>query len=156
MLSWGIWRMRHVFVEIYLNSLIFPSLFGDKPNSFMSQPSTYIFPFPFGLPFHSGRHTELSRISCAIQQVLISHLFIHRINSVYVLIPISQFLAPTLPSPWHLYIFVLCVCVSIYALQIRSYIFRYKVSQHLQVAQFCNLMVMCSPETTCRIKQPLN
>lgn len=75
MLSWGIWRIRHVFVEIYLNSLIFPSLFGDKPNSFMSQPSTYIFPFPFGLPFHSGRHTELSRISCAIQQGLISHLF---------------------------------------------------------------------------------
>ena len=168
MLSWGIWRMRHVFVEIYSNSLIFPSLFGDKSNSCslqycqfllyskMNQPSTYIFPFPFGLPSHSGHHIELSIEYPVLYSRSSLVIFLYIESIVYMCQ--SQF-PNSLHPPFHLlgiYIFVLCVCVSISALQIRSYIFRYKVSQHLQVAQFCNLTLIFSLQTTCRIKQPLN
>ena len=46
--------------------------------------------------------------------------FMHGINSVYMSIPISQFIPN--PTPWlpplHVHTFVLCICVSISALQI--------------------------------------
>ena len=35
----------------------------------------YTYPLPFGLPSHSGYHSELSRVSYAIQHALISYLF---------------------------------------------------------------------------------
>ena len=41
----------------------------------MNQPYIYIYPLPYGLPSHSGHHSALSRVPCAIQQVLISYLF---------------------------------------------------------------------------------
>lgn len=49
---------------------------------------------PFGPPPHSGHHSALSGAPCATGYVLVSY-FIHSINSVCVLIPVSQLL----PSP---------------------------------------------------------
>ena len=49
---------------------------------------------PSGPPPHSGHHSALSGAPCATRYVLISYL-IHSINSVCVLIPVSQLL----PSP---------------------------------------------------------
>ena len=42
------------------------------------QNESYIYiyiPSFFGFPFHAGQHSELSRVPCAIQYVLISYLF---------------------------------------------------------------------------------
>ena len=48
----------------------------------MNEPYIYLYPFPFELPSHSGHHSALSRLLCAIQYVLISIYFIHSINSI--------------------------------------------------------------------------
>ena len=45
--------------------------------------------------FHLGHHRASSRVPCAIQQILISYLFIPSINSVYMPIPTFQFIPPT-------------------------------------------------------------
>ena len=52
-------------------------------------------PLPFGLPSNSGHHRALSRVPCAVQYVLISHLFLW-VSSVYVSIPDFHFLSPSL------------------------------------------------------------
>ena len=58
--------------------------------------------------------------------------FIHSIKNVYVTIPLSQFRPP---PPLGVHTFVLYVCVSISAFQIRSSIpfFEYFKSNHLKV-----------------------
>ena len=48
----------------------------------------YLYHFFFGFPSHLGHHRALSRVPCAIQQVLIIY-FIHSINSANMSIPIS-------------------------------------------------------------------
>ena len=78
----------------------------------MNQLYVHIYPPPFfffffGFPSHLGHHRALSRVPCAIQSVLIIR-FIHGNNSVYRLIPISQFIPPSfLCSPPHA---TLCTC----------------------------------------------
>ena len=42
----------------------------------------FICPLFFGFPSHLGHYTALSRVSCAVQQGLISYLFIHSIISI--------------------------------------------------------------------------
>ena len=41
----------------------------------VNQLYVYIYPFFLGFPSHLGHHRVLSRVPCAIQQVLISYLF---------------------------------------------------------------------------------
>jgi len=94
-----------------------------------SESAIHIHLLPFGLPSHSGHQSALSRVLCARSLLTVSQIdgtcisfvicFIHSINSVYVSVPASQFLSP-LPFPLGVHAFVLCVCVSISALQIRS------------------------------------
>ena len=45
------------------------------PYSKMNQPYIYTYPLPFEFSSHSRHHSTLSRVPCAIQQVLISYLF---------------------------------------------------------------------------------
>ena len=73
----------------------------------MSPTYVHIYPLPFGLPFHSGHHSALSRVHCAIRRFSIIICFTHNMNSVYVSIPVSKFLPPPLFSTedemfeWH-------------------------------------------------------
>ena len=94
-LNWTDWMNTCDFLKInFIGILLFFNVvlvYTVKQNE---SANTYIYPFPFGLPSHSGHHSALSRVPCAIQHVLISY-FIHGINSVCVLIPVSQLL----PSP---------------------------------------------------------
>ena len=46
----------------------------------VSQSYIYIYPLPFGFPSLLGHHRALSRVSWAIQQVLISYLFYTQIT----------------------------------------------------------------------------
>ena len=71
-----------------------------------------------GFPSHLGHHRALSRVSCAMQSVLISYYFIRSVNSVYMSIPVAQFISPALSflASTHL----LSTSVSISALQVRS------------------------------------
>ena len=70
----------------------------------VNQLDVYIFPFPLGPPFHHtpqptslGHHRAQSWAPCAIRQVPIAVYFTH--GSVYMSIPISQFIPPSLPPP---------------------------------------------------------
>ena len=80
----------------------------------------YIYPLFFRFPSHLGHHRALSRVPCAIQQVLISYLFYTQ-QCIYVNpnLPIH----PTPPPPLGIHKFVLYICVSISALQISSSLF---------------------------------
>ena len=73
----------------------------------------------FGFPSHLGHHRTPRRVPWAKQQVLIHYLFYTQcINSVYMSVPISQFIPPFL-SILDVCTFILYICVSISALQIR-------------------------------------
>ena len=61
----------------------------------VNQLCVYIYPLSFQFPSHLGHHRASSRVPYAIQQILISYLFIHSINSVYMSIPTFQFIPPT-------------------------------------------------------------
>ena len=71
----------------------------------------------FGFPSHLGPHRALSRVSCAVQQVLRSYLF-YTWSCICVNpnLPIH----PTFTSPLGIHTFVLYICVSISSLQIGS------------------------------------
>ena len=73
----------------------------------------------FWTSFPSGHHRALEFPMIYSMLSLVIHL-IRSINGICMLIPISQFLPPTHPHfpPWYAYI--LYVCASISALQIRS------------------------------------
>ena len=58
----------------------------------------YIHSLFFGFSSYLGPHSPPSRVLCATQYVLLAIYFIHSINSVYVSIPISQFI-PSSPFP---------------------------------------------------------
>ena len=63
---------------------------------------------------HLGHHKALDRDPCTIQQGLIPY-FIHSISSVYMSIPVSQFILPH-AFPLGVGMFVFYVCVSASAL----------------------------------------
>ena len=70
----------------------------------------------FGFISHLGQHRALSRVPCATQWILLSYL-----SSMYMSVPISQFIPnPLFPNGVHT--FVLCICVSVSALQIGSFV----------------------------------
>ena len=71
----------------------------------------YICPLFLKFPSHLGNHRALSRVP----YVLISYLFYMCINSVYMSIPISQFI-PFLPFSHGIHTFVLYVCLSLFLL----------------------------------------
>ena len=77
----------------------------------------YMYPFFWGFLSHLVHYRTLSRVICAIQQVLISYLFYTQ--CCVILIPISQFILP-LFSPLGVHTFVRDICVSISVLQIGS------------------------------------
>ena len=56
-----------------------------------------IYPLFVGFPSHLGHHRTLGRAPCAIPSVLISYVFTH--SSVYMPIPILQFIPPPPPPP---------------------------------------------------------
>ena len=83
-------------------------------------------PLFLGIPSHLGQHRTFSRVLYAIQQVFISHLFYawyQQCRHVNTNLPIH-------PFPPHLVIhtFVLYVCDSISALQVRSSIPYFQIS----------------------------
>ena len=65
-----------------------------------------------GFPSHLGHCRALNRAPCAIQNVLIVIYFIRGVNSVYMSVPISQFIPLSPPPPW-IHKFVLYICVSL-------------------------------------------
>ena len=79
----------------------------------------YMYPFFLGFLSHLVHHRTLSRVLCAIQQVLISYLF--HTQCCIILIPISQFILP-LFSPLGVHtlsvtfvsLFLLCKQVHLY------------------------------------------
>ena len=81
----------------------------------------YLSPLFFGFPSHLGHHRALSRVFPELySQFSLIIYFIHSISSVYMSIPISQFIPPSSFPPLVSIHFFLYVCVSISALQIRS------------------------------------
>ena len=88
------------------------------PYNKMNQPHVHIYPCFFGFPSHLRHHGALGRVPGALQQVLISYLSIDSIHSVYMSIPIPQFIPHSFPLGTHM--FDLYVCVSISAMPIRS------------------------------------
>ena len=83
----------------------------------VNQLYVYICPLFFGFPSHLGHHRALSRVPCAIQQVLISYLFYTQ-QGIYVNPNLPIY--PTPLSRLGIHTFVLYFCVSISALQTGS------------------------------------
>ena len=83
----------------------------------VNQLYVYIYSLFFGFPFHLGHRRALSRVPCAIQQVLISYL-LYTQQCIYVNpnLPVH----PTSPSLLGVHAFVLYIFVSVSALQIGS------------------------------------
>ena len=77
----------------------------------------YLHPLLFGSASHSGHHRALSGVPFAIQRFSLVVCLMH--NSVYMSIPISQ-LIPPLFLLLGVHTFVLCIRVSISALQMGS------------------------------------
>ena len=74
----------------------------------MNQPYIYIYPFLFGLASHSGHHSALSRVPCAIWQVIISYPFYTQYQQckyVHPNLPIPSTL-PVSPLTFHFFWFV--------------------------------------------------
>ena len=61
----------------------------------VSEPYVYIYLLFFGFPSHVGYHRAPSRVPCAVEEALVSSLFIH--GDVCMKVPISQFIALPLP-----------------------------------------------------------
>ena len=78
--------------------------------------------FPWRFPSHLGHQCALSRLPELYSKFQTVVYFIHNINSVFTSIPASQFLPPdsSPPLPLGIHTFVLYICVSVSALQIRS------------------------------------
>ena len=62
---------KKLILEYSYFTMLYSFLLYRKVN----QPYLYMYPLPFGLPSHSGHHSALSRVPCAVQYVLISYLF---------------------------------------------------------------------------------
>ena len=74
---------------------------------------------------HRVEFPELySRFSLVTILMLYQYLFMHSINSIYMLIPVSQIIHPPFPS-WCPYGVALYLCVSIFVLLIRSSFYHY-------------------------------
>ena len=69
----------------------------------------YIYPLILEFLTHVGHHRALSRVPCAIQQVSLVIYFIQSISSIYMSIPISQFIPSHHFPLWHLYVCSLCL-----------------------------------------------
>ena len=97
------WFFNFILLKYSCFVMLYYFLLYSKAN----QLYTYIYPLLGGFPSHLGHHRALNKFPCAIQSVLIIR-FIHGNNSVYRLIPISQFIPPSfLCSPPHA---TLCTC----------------------------------------------
>ena len=95
----------------------------------------YIYPLSFGLPSHLGYHRALSRVPCAIEQILVSYLlYIWQCIYAKPYLPIHPNL---FPFPLGVHRFVLYVCVSIPILQISSAI------PFFQIPHICVNITIC-------------
>ena len=65
----------YFFYQFFLEQSCFTMLHQFLLYSKVSQLYVYIYPLFGGFPSHLGHHRALSRVPCAIQQVLISYLF---------------------------------------------------------------------------------
>ena len=84
----------------------------------VKQLHVYIYPLFFGFPSHLGHQKHWVKFPVLYSRFSVIS-FIHSINTVDILIPISQ-LIPPLPSSLSVYMFIFHVCVSISDLQIVS------------------------------------
>ena len=82
----------------------------------MNQPHIHMYPLHLGLPSHSGPLSAVSGVPCVYRVFLLVIYFTQSINSVHVIpsLPIPL----TTHFPLGVHIFVLCIRVSIFALQI--------------------------------------
>ena len=85
----------------------------------MNQPYIYLRPLSLGLPSRSGHHSTLSRVPYATWQVLISYL-IYRQYQQCIYVDPNLSILPTPPFPLVIHKFILYVCISFSALQMRS------------------------------------
>ena len=92
-------------------------------------------PLPFGFPLHWGHPRTLRGVPCALQQTPISHL-IHAQQCTHVS-PATQLISRSL-LPLAVHVFVLCICVSISALQLRSPIPFFQIP-HTSINVWCLL-----------------
>ena len=99
------------FFKFLFECSCFTMLYQFLLYSKVNQLYIYIYPLFFGFPSHLGHHRALSRVPCAIQQVLISYLFYtYYQQCIYVNsnLPIH----PTLPfPPWYPYVCSLHLCL---------------------------------------------
>ena len=80
----------------------------------VNQLYVYIYPLFFGFPSHLGHHRALSRVLCAIQQVLRSYLFDTQYQQCIYVNPNLPAHPPAPPAPFPLGIhtfFSLCLCL---------------------------------------------
>ena len=111
--TWGIffcWKKWNCFYSIWQST--------RTRASCVTQPHMCTCPLPFGFPPRSGHHSGLSRVLCVIWWVLIN-IYLNIVLIAYMSVPISQFF-PLSPFFHNIHIFLLYICVSISALQIRS------------------------------------
>ena len=77
----------------------------------VNQLYVYIYSLFFVFPSHLGHHRALSRVPCALKRFSLVIYFIHRINSVCISIPISQFIHPTSLLGIHKFVLYTCALV---------------------------------------------
>ena len=63
-------KLIFVGVQLLYNVVLVSTVQQNRSATYI-----YIYTLPFGLPSHSGHHSALSRVPCAIQYVLINYLF---------------------------------------------------------------------------------
>ena len=85
----------------------------------MNRPYIYIRPLSLGLSPHPGHHSALSRAPCAIWQVLISRL-VYRYCRWCMYVDPNLSVLPTPSFPLVIHKFILYICISLSALQMRS------------------------------------
>ena len=121
--------------------------------STMNHLCVFIHSLFFGSVSHLGHHRALGSVPCAEQQVLLSYL-----SGVYVSVPVSQLIPnPLLPSGVHTV--VLCICVSVSALQIGSFVPFSWIPHICGVVRFGKWrfggQVACQFPVVCLLTQPL-
>ena len=131
----------------------------------VNQLYVYVYPLFFGFPSHLGHHRALSRVPCAIQQVLISYLFYTQYQQCRYVNP-SLPIHPTTPlPPWypyvcslHLYLYFCFVNKIIYTNFFRFHIYAliydicFSLSDLLHSSSFyllIFLLLFCDTEQVC-------
>ena len=121
-------------VQCLCSTVLCPFLLCSKVN----QLSIYIYPFFFGFPSHLGHHRALSRVPCAIQQVLISYT--QSCIPVNPKVPNLSLLNTSIPPSNQKSVFYICDSISV--LQISSFApFFFQISHISGVLRYLSFSV---------------